>query len=118
MIQNQLCKVTKYLNESAKSSCRSAAKIFGLSKSSVNRHQQKVAARSAISGAPYFETADGQRWILEFEVASIMIFGILCGVGSDRIALFMSLLKLNHFAGLSASSLREIEKRIDEIIIQ
>jgi hypothetical protein len=118
MIQNQLCKVTKYLTESAKSSCRSAAKKFGLSKSSVNRHQQKVEARSEIRGASYFETEDGQTWILEFVVASIMIFGILCGIGSDRIALFISLLKLNHFAGLSASSLREIESQIDKIIIQ
>jgi len=99
MIQNNLCKVTKYLNESAKSSCRSAAKIFGLSKSSVHRHQQKVEARSEIEGAHFFETVYGQAWILKFVVASIMIFGILCGVGSDRIALFISLLKLNHFAG-------------------
>jgi hypothetical protein len=117
MIQNNLCKVTKYLNESAKSSCRSAAKIFGLSKSSVHRHQQKVEARSEIEGAHFFETVDGQAWILKFVVASIMIFGILCGVGSDRIALFISLLKLNHFAGLSASSLRDIENQIEKIII-
>ncbi|MDC0534736.1 hypothetical protein OAO18_02890, partial [Francisellaceae bacterium] len=83
----------------------------------MHRHKQKVEARSKIEGAHFFETVDGQTWILKFVVASIMIFGILCGVGSDRIALFISLLKLNHFAGLSASSLRDIENQIEKIII-
>jgi hypothetical protein len=83
----------------------------------VNWHQQKVQVRSQIRGAYLFETEDGKACILEFVVALIMIFDILCGEGSDRIALFMSLLKLNRFAGLSVSSLKDIENQIKKIII-
>jgi hypothetical protein len=69
-------------------------------------------------GADFFETVDGQKWILQFVAATILVFGVVAGVGSDRIALFISLLGLSYFAALSADSLRKIENKVDALISQ
>jgi len=118
MIKNNHYSITDYINSYGKKPIRYLSKILYFSKSAIHRHQIKVAKRSAILGAEFFETAKGQQWILHFVAAAILIFGIVAGIGSDRIALFMSLIGLCYFAALSADSLRKIENNIDDLIIK
>jgi len=118
MIKGSLYNITEHMISSSHISIRLLAKSLGLSKSAVHRHQQKVNRRSAILGADFFETQDGKKWILQFIAASILVFGIMAGTGSDRIELFISLLGLSYFAALSADSLRKIENKIDVLIAQ
>ena len=92
MIKNYLHKVNNYVEANGKKSVRFLAKQLGYSKSAIHRHQNKLERRSSILGSEFFETENGQNWIFQFIIASILVFGIICGVGSDRIALFMSLL--------------------------
>ncbi|NQY74432.1 MAG: hypothetical protein HRT90_06680 [Candidatus Margulisbacteria bacterium] len=118
MIEDSSYKITEQMKSSWHKSVRLLAKSLGFSKSAIHRHQQKVNRRSGILGADYFETADGQKWILKFVAATILVFGVAASVGSDRIALFISLLGLSYFAALSADSLRKIENKIDTLIAQ
>jgi hypothetical protein len=118
MIRNNFYKITEQMKLGGNQSIRFLSELLGFSKSAIHRYQQKINRRSSILGADFFESRDGQKWILQFVTAAILVFGIIAGVGSDRIALFISLLGLNYFAGLSADSLRKIENQIDTIIAQ
>ena len=69
-------------------------------------------------GTEFFETVTGQEWMIKMVVACILVFGIICGIGADRLSLFFSLLSLTAFVGLSARSIGRIEDRIEEIIDQ
>ena len=114
MIINNIVKIAQF----GKSTCRSIGDKLGLSKSSVNRSQQKINKRSNIVGATFFETEEGQEWLIELVVATIFIFGIIAGVGSERIAVFFSLLSITTFVGLSSSSVKKIENQIETLILK
>lgn len=118
MSQNIISKIVDHVNKNGSQSCRKLAELFKQSKSSIHRTQQKVNARSGISGANFFETEEGQHWLLRLVVAVIFIFGITAGIGSERIALFFSLINMNEFIGLSGSSITKIENMIDDLIIK
>ncbi len=104
MAVSNLGKLTDYLNNNGKHSCRKLAEIYDTSKSSVHRKQQKINSRSHIAGAAFFETEEGQQWLLRLVVATILIFGIIAGVGAERIAFFFSLIYISTFVSVSASS--------------
>ena len=108
MIINNIVKIAQF-GKDARSSI--GAKL-GLSKSSVNRSQQKISKRSHIDGAIFFETDEGQKWLIKLVVATIFVFGIIAGIGSERIAVFFSLISITAFIGLSASSVKNIENQI------
>ena len=114
MIINNIVKIAQF----GKSTCRSIGDKLGLSKSSVNRSQQKINKRSNIVGATFFETEEGQEWLIKLVVATIFIFGIIAGVGSERIAVFFSLLSITTFVGLSSSSVKKIENQIETLILK
>lgn len=101
-----------------KDTCRAIGSKLGLSKSSVNRSQQKINNRSNIDGATFFETAEGQQWLIKLVVATIFVFGIIAGVGSERIAVFFSLISITAFIGLSTSSVKNIENQIEALILK
>ncbi len=116
MISGNLRHVADYIVENGKKSCRKLGKICNTSKSSINRHLKKIRTREHISGAAFFETAQGQEWILRLVVAAIFVFGISAGVGSEKIALFFSIICISSFAALSTSSIKRLENKIDDAI--
>ena len=90
MVQANFHKITEHMKLSGNKSIRLLAKALGFSKSAVHHHhQQKVNRRSGILGAEFFETVDEQKWILQFVAATILVFGVVASVGSDRIALLV-----------------------------
>ena len=114
MIIDNIIKIVQF----GKNTCRSIGDKLGLSKSSVNRSQQKINKRSYIDGATFFETEEGQKWLVKLVVATIFVFGIIAGIGSERIAVFFSLLSITAFIGLSSSSVKKIENQIDNLILK
>ena len=68
MIINNIIKIAQF----GKDSCRSIGAKLGLSKSSVNRSQQKISKRSHIDGATFFETDEGQKWLIKLVVAGVV----------------------------------------------
>ena len=105
-----------YIKEFGETSQRKLASIYDTSHSSIGRRIRRIKSRSHINGAVFFETEDGQKWLVRMVVACILVFGIVCNVGAERISMFFSLLAVTAFAGLSPRSIARIENRIDDEI--
>lgn len=118
MSKNKISKLADYVKNSSTKSCRKLAAAFNTSKSSIHRRQKKINARSGIAGAAFFETEEGQSWILQLVVATVLVFGIIAGIGADRLALFLSLIMVDAFVGVSPSSISRYESHLDDLIIK
>ena len=105
-----------FIKEVGETSQRKLARIYKTSHSSIGRRIRRIKSRSHISGAVFFETEEGQKWLIRMVVACILVFGIVCNVGAERISMFFSLLTVTAFAGLSSRSIARIESRIDDAI--
>ena len=105
-----------YIKEFGETSQRKLASIYKTSHSSIGRRIRRIKSRSHINGSVFFETEDGQKWLIRMVVACILVFGIVCNVGAERISMFFSLLTVTAFAGLSSRSIARIESRIDDAI--
>ncbi len=66
MIRKRIVSIANYVIEHGNRSCRTLAKVCGRSKSSINREQQTMKARSHIPGAEFFETSQGQLWLTQW----------------------------------------------------
>ncbi|MDE1466070.1 hypothetical protein [Spartinivicinus poritis] len=95
MATSCLSGLADYVKENTKQSCRKMAAVFQSSKSSIHRRLQKIKNRSQSPGASFFESEEGQQWMLRLVVAAIFVFGIMAGVGAERIALFFSLIYIS-----------------------
>lgn len=118
MIRKRIISVADYVVEHGKQSCRALAKVCGRSKSSIDREQQTMKARSHIPGAEFFETSQGQLWLTQLVAAAVFIFGIWAGIGSEKLACFFALIGIELFLPVSATSLKRLESRIDRIIAE
>ena len=118
MASTCLSGLADYINLYGKQSYRKLARQLGVSKSSVGRRQQIIDKRSDILASEFFETQEGQRFTTRLIVACIFVFGITSGVGANRISHFMSLVQLDQFMAVSASSISRTEDQIDDLIIQ
>jgi len=116
MIKKFIANLTDHIKEHGKKSCRKLAEIFHTSKSSIDRQQQKVKARAHIPGASFLESEEGQQWLLRLIVATIFVFGIMAGIGAERISLFFTFIYASSFVAVSSSSIHKIENIIDDLI--
>ena len=105
-----------HLKTSKKESYRKIAALYKTSATSILRKIKLIKSRSHIKGAEFFESEDGQRWLVKLVIAVIMIFGITCNIGAERLTLFFSLLSVTAFIGLSARSIARIEDKIEHAI--
>lgn len=116
MSKGNFRKIIDCITTHGNKSCRKLAELCGASKSGVGRYAQKSSRRSHLAGAGFFETTEGQNWILRLVVATVFIFGISAGVGSEKLALFLNLIGISLFAAVSASSLKKLENQVDDTI--
>jgi len=105
-----------HLKTRKKESYRKIAALYKTSATSILRKIKLIKSRSHIKGAEFFESEDGQRWLVKLVIAAIMIFGITCNIGAERLTLFFSLLSVTAFIGLSARSIARIEDKIEHTI--
>ena len=94
-------------------SYRELAKLYKTSATSIYRKIRRIKGRSEIKGAAFFESEEGQEWLIKMVVGVILVFGIMCNIGAERLALFFSLLSISTFIGLSARSICRIEEKIE-----
>ncbi len=99
-------------------SCRKLAKQLNRSKSSVQREKTKINNRAHFLGAEFFESDDGQQWIQRLVVVTILVFGIIAGVGAERIAWYFSMIYISAFAATSTSKIAAMENQIDGLILK
>ena len=68
-------------------SVRDLARVTHLSKSSVHRHQKRIKYRQQERESFFWETPEGEQWLGLLVWATIYIFGIKQGVGSEVLSL-------------------------------
>ena len=82
MPNKRLTKLYDHCKNLKNSSCRKLSEAFKTSKSSIHRMKQKIQQRSHITGADFFESEEGQKWLIRLMVACIFVFGIGSTVGA------------------------------------
>ena len=109
-------KIIDFITTHGKTTCRKLATVCGASKSSIDRYEQTRKGRSHIPGAEFFETTQGQEWLAKLLIATVFIFGIGAGVGSEKLSIFLNLVGIGLFAAVSTSSLKKLENKVDDTI--
>ena len=115
-IRQQLIGVHKLLVSFGTISLSKIGKTLGISKDSARRRCVVIKSRSHHPCATVFETEAGAQWVYLVVITAILVFGKKSGVGSETHALFFSLIGLNLFVGLSASSIDKIKGEIDHLL--
>ena len=113
LISKNLNSLYDYIKEGKKAPYRKLAGIFKTSATSIFRRIRRIKSRSHITGAEFFESENGQEWLIKLVVAIVMVFGIMCNIGAERLSLFFSLLSITAFIGVSARSIGRIEEVIE-----
>ncbi|NES19438.1 MAG: hypothetical protein F6K41_11030 [Symploca sp. SIO3E6] len=98
-------------------SLRAVARATNLSKSSVHRLRQRIKHRHQEPESDFWETPEGFEWLRLLVFATIYIFGIKQGVGSEVLSEFFHLLRLNKQVGVSPTALRRLETEMRSLII-
>ena len=117
-IRQQLIQVHKLLINFGAISLSKIGKTLGISKDSARRRCVKIKSRSNHPCASVFETEAGIRWLRLLIVAAILVFGIKSGDGSETLSIFFSIIGIDLFVGLSASSVDKMKRTIDSIIAE
>ena len=99
-------------------SCRKLGFHLNRSKSSIAREQQRIAKRSHVFGSKFFETEEGKQWLKNMILAAIMIFSEQCGVGPERISMFLKAIGVGCFLGSSSGSIYKLQKSVQNIILK
>ena len=98
-------------------SVRALARATNLSKSSVHRLRQRIKRRHQEPESNFWETPEGFEWLRLLVLATIYVFGIKQGVGSEVLSEFFHLLRLNRQVGVSPTALRQLEAKMRSEII-
>ena len=65
-----------------------------------------------------WDTAQGQNFLLRLVVATLLVFGIQRGIGTNTISFFFQLLRINTHTGVSPTALLNIIKRMEKQILK
>ena len=87
MANAQLNTLYDHIRDDGSKSYRRLASFFKTSSSSIFRKLKQIKSWSHICGASFFESEEGQEWLSKLIVAVVMIFGVLSGVGAERLSL-------------------------------
>ena len=98
-------------------SVRALAKVTDISKSSVYRLQQKIKSRQNYPESELWETPEGYDWLRLLVFATIYVFGIKHGVGSEALSEFFHLQSLKSQIGISPTALRRLEDQMRSQIL-
>jgi len=77
------------------------AAATGMSKSSVQRHQQAIERRDQYPESAWWETEAGSAWLKLLVVGSLVFFGIKHGIGVGELSQFLKAMRLGLHVGCS-----------------
>jgi len=92
------------------------ASATGISKSSVQRHQQAIKRRNQSPESAWWETEAGSAWLKLLVVGSLFFFGIKHGIGVEELSQFLRALRLGLHVGCSPSALDKLKQQIKDTI--
>jgi len=102
----------------AKQSIRDVARQTGLSKSSVHRLKQAILRRDRHPESWFWETDEGQQWLIRLVIATLYTFGLKRGVGAETLSEFLLRLGLQNQMGCSPSALRHLMQVLEQAILE
>lgn len=111
-------KIFNLLCSAKKLSIRQIGKLTAIPKSSVHRHKKVIEARNFYTESSFWETSEGQKYQHRLVIATILIFGVMCGVGAGKIRLFFKLIRIFTHVGISESTIRNIANDIEKLLIE
>src|SRR5208283_3379123 len=118
-ITKKIIKVFKTLKEFKNHSFNKISEQLGIPKSSLHRQKKIIDANSSSSvGADFFQTADGFSWMNRLIMTVLFIFGIKFNIGAESLALFFSMIYLDKYVGLSASSINRLENQMRVLLVE
>jgi hypothetical protein len=92
------------------------AAATGISKSSVQRHQQSIKRRNQFPESEWWETEAGSAWLKLLVLGSVFFFGIKHGIGVGELSQFLKALRLGLHVGCSPSALDDLKEQMKERI--
>ncbi|MEM9151915.1 MAG: DUF6399 domain-containing protein [Cyanobacteria bacterium P01_F01_bin.3] len=116
-IRQRRQQVSAALSSPGYQSLRAIAKATDIPKSSVHRHQQAIEQRRQLPESGLWETAVGEQWLKRLVVGAIYVFSIKRGIGAESLSEFFHKLRLERYIGVSASSLRKLQARLEAEIL-
>jgi hypothetical protein len=102
----------------AKQSIRDVARQTGFSKSSVHRLKQAILRRDQHPESWFWETREGQQWLIRLVIATLYTFGLKRGVGAETLSEFLLHLGLHRQIGCSPSALRHLMQVLEQAIVE
>jgi hypothetical protein len=102
----------------AKQSIRDVARQTGLSKSSVHRLKQAILRRDRHPESWFWETDEGQQWLIRLVIATLYTFGLKRGVGAETLSEFLLHLGLQSQIGCSPNALRRLMQVLEQAILE
>jgi hypothetical protein len=109
-------KVFQSGKEKALQGIEAIASATGISKSSVQRHQQGIERRNQYPESEWWETEAGSAWLKLLVLGSIFFFGIKHGIGVGELSQFLKALRLGLHVGCSPSALAELKQQLKDTI--
>lgn len=92
------------------------ASATGISKSSVQRHQQGIQRRNQYPESEWWETEAGSAWLKRLVLGSMFFFGIKHGIGVGELSQFLKALRLELHVGCSASALDQLKQGMKDTL--
>jgi hypothetical protein len=97
---------------------RQISEETGIPKSTVHYHKQKISQRIGASGVDFWETEKGMNFIIRLVIGAIYMFALKSGNGAGRLREFFELLKLDHYVGVSETTILKIVKEVERLILE
>jgi Family of unknown function (DUF6399) len=109
-------KVFQIVKEQSGSGIAAITAATGISKSSVQRHQQAIARRNQYPESEWWETATGSAWLKKLVIGSLFFFGLKHGIGVGEVSQFLQALHLELHVGCSPSALATLKQQLQSTI--
>jgi len=111
-------KIFKSLCSAKKLSIRQISKLTDIPKSSAHRHKKVIESGNLFHESSFWETPEGLKYLQRLVIATILVFGVMCGAGAGKIRFCFKLIRIFTHVGISESAIRNIADEIENIIIE
>ena len=106
------------IKDSSKKSIRKLADLINRPKSSVHRHLQAQEKRNLHPESLLWESPEGSAWLRVLVFATLYVFCLGRGVGTDQLSLFFKLIRIDTQVGISPSAWQHLVKQMETLLPQ
>jgi hypothetical protein len=101
-----------------KQTCRQLGDKLGIPKSTIHRHGQARESRNQYPESCFWETEVGQSWLRRLYFGVLYCFGLGNNIGTEKLAEFFKVIRLDTQVGSSASALGARLRQMEAVLPQ